>query len=113
MPVALCVETAAYLFAKHGLVVRIVSLPCFDVFDRQPRDYKLQVLPDGIPSLSVEVLATNGWERYTHEQFGLDRFGASAPYKDLYKKFDFAVQGVAAAPSTHTQIQTSLPRLAE
>ncbi|CAK7212557.1 Transketolase [Sporothrix eucalyptigena] len=93
--VSLCVEAAAYLAEKHGLNARVVSLPCFDVFDSQPLEYKLSVLPDGIPSLSVEVLATNGWERYTHEQFGLDRFGASAPYKDLYKKFDFTVEGVA------------------
>ncbi|OAA65644.1 Transketolase, bacterial-like protein [Niveomyces insectorum RCEF 264] len=93
--VSLCVEASACLSQTHGLRTRIVSLPCFDVFDRQPLDYKLSVLPDGIPSLSVEVLATNGWERYTHEQFGLDRFGASAPYKDLYKKFDFTAEGVA------------------
>ncbi len=42
-------------------------------------------MPDGVPSLSVEVMSTMGWERYTHEQFGLNRFGASGAYKDVYK----------------------------
>ncbi|OAA63405.1 Transketolase, bacterial-like protein [Niveomyces insectorum RCEF 264] len=93
--VSLCVEAAVFLNETHGIRARIVSMPCCDVFDRQPLSYKLSVLPDGIPSLSVEVMATNGWERYTHEQFGLNRFGGSAPAKDLYKKFDFTPEGVA------------------
>jgi transketolase len=63
----------------------VVSIPCFEVFDVQDKEYRLQVIPDGIPSLSVEVMSTLGWERYSHEQFGLNRFGASGPYKDVYK----------------------------
>jgi hypothetical protein len=60
-------------------------LPCFEVFDAQDKDYKLSVIPSGIPSLSVEVMSTMGWEKYSHEQFGLNRFGASGPYKEVYK----------------------------
>lgn len=93
--VSICVEAAKYLADNHGVKARIVSMPCFEVFDSQPKDYKLSVLPDGIPSLSVEVMSTMGWEKYTHEQFGLNRFGASGPYKDVYQKFEFTPEGVS------------------
>ncbi|KEY73738.1 hypothetical protein S7711_06314 [Stachybotrys chartarum IBT 7711] len=90
--VCICVDAAKYLEEKHGLKARIVSIPCFEVFDVQSKEYRLSVLPDGIPSLSVEVMSTMGWERYTHEQFGLNRFGASGAYKD---KFEFTPEGIA------------------
>ncbi|KMK62633.1 transketolase TktA [Aspergillus fumigatus Z5] len=83
--VSICIEAATYLKEKHNIVARVVSVPCFEVFDAQPKDYRLKVLPDGIPVLSVEALSTMGWERYSHEQFGLNRFGASGPYKEVYK----------------------------
>jgi transketolase len=82
--VGICVDAVKYLKEKHNLTARVVSIPCFEVFDAQPKEYKLSVLPDGIPSLSVEVMSTMGWERYTHEQFGINRFGASGAYKDVY-----------------------------
>lgn len=83
--VGICIDAVKYLKDNHNLVARVVSVPCFEVFDAQPKEYRLSVLPDGIPSLSVEVMSTMGWERYTHEQFGLNRFGASGAYKDVYK----------------------------
>lgn len=83
--VCICVDAVKELAEKHNIKARIVSMPCFEVFDAQSKDYKLSVLPDGIPSLSVEVMTTMGWERYTHEQFGINRFGASGAYKDVYK----------------------------
>ncbi|KAI0142261.1 transketolase [Xylariaceae sp. FL1272] len=93
--VCICVDAAKELAEKHNVKARIVSIPCFEVFDTQPKEYRLSVLPDGIPSLSVEVMSTLGWERYTHEQFGLNRFGASGAYKDVYKKFEFTAEGVS------------------
>jgi transketolase len=89
--VCICVD-AAKVLAQQGIKTRIVSLPCFEVFDAQPKEYRLSVLPDGIPSLSVEVMSTMGWERYTHEQFGLNRFGASGPYLDVYKVSNAIIQ---------------------
>ena len=83
--VGICVDAVKYLKEKHSLTARVVSIPCFEVFDAQDKAYRLSVLPDGIPSLSVEVMSTMGWERYTHEQFGLNRFGASGAYLDVYK----------------------------
>lgn len=83
--VSLCLEAVKYLAEKNNVKARVVSLPCVEVFDSQPKDYKLSVIPGGIPSLSVEVMSTLGWEKYSHEQFGLNRFGASGPYLDVYK----------------------------
>ncbi|GIJ83678.1 transketolase [Aspergillus pseudoviridinutans] len=93
--VSICIEAATYLKEKHNIVARVVSVPCFEVFDAQSKDYRLKVLPDGIPVLSVEALSTMGWERYSHEQFGLNRFGASGPYKEVYKKFEFTPEGIS------------------
>ncbi|KAI0849226.1 transketolase [Daldinia vernicosa] len=93
--VCICVDAVKYLQENHGLKARVVSIPCFEVFDAQSKEYRLSVLPDGIPSLSVEVMSTMGWERYTHEQFGLNRFGASGAYKDVYKKFEFTPEGIS------------------
>ena len=83
--VCICIEAVKYLKDKHNLTARVVSMPCFEVFDTQSKEYRLKVFPDGIPILSVEAMSTLGWERYSHEQFGLNRFGASGPYKDVYK----------------------------
>ena len=71
-------------------------MPCMEVFDAQDKDYRLSVIPDGIPTMSVEVMSTLGWEKYSHEQFGLNRFGASGAYKDVYKKFEFTAEGIAS-----------------
>ncbi|RJE18649.1 Transketolase [Aspergillus sclerotialis] len=92
--VNICVDAATFL-KKHGLTVRVVSVPCFEVFDSQDKAYKLKVLPDNVPILSVEAASTMGWERYAHEQFGLNRFGASGAYKDIYKKFEFTPEGIS------------------
>lgn len=92
--VCICIDAVKEL-EKKGIKARVVSIPCFEVFDAQTKDYRLSVLPDGIPSLSVEVMSTMGWERYTHEQFGLNRFGASGAYLDVYKKFEFTPEGIA------------------
>ena len=82
--VSLCVEAVKTL-SDQGVKARVVSMPCTEVFDAQPKEYQLQVIPDGIPAMSVEVMSTLGWEKYSHEQFGLNRFGASGAYKDVYK----------------------------
>ena len=82
--VSLCLEAVKTL-AEKGTKARVVSMPCVEVFDAQPKQYKLSCIPDGIPAMSVEVMSTLGWEKYSHEQFGLNRFGASGPYKDVYK----------------------------
>jgi transketolase len=93
--VSLCLEAVKYLKEHKNVTARVVSMPCMEVFDAQPKDYKLSVIPDGIPALSVEVMSTLGWEKYSHEQFGLNRFGASGPYKEVYAKFEFTPEGIS------------------
>jgi len=91
--VGICVDAVKTLGEK-GVKTRVVSLPCWEVFDAQPKEYRLSILPDGIPIMSVEVMSTVGWEKYSHEQFGLNRFGASGPYQKVYKKFEFTPEGI-------------------
>ncbi|KAF2659652.1 transketolase [Lophiostoma macrostomum CBS 122681] len=92
--VSICLEAVKTLKEKN-VAARVVSLPCVEVFDAQDKEYKLSVIPDGIPAMSVEVMSTLGWEKYSHEQFGLNRFGASGPYKKVYEKFEFTPEGIA------------------
>lgn len=98
--VSICVEAVKYLKDNHNVTARVVSLPCVEIFDAQPKEYKLKCLPDGIPSMSVEVMSTLGWEKYSNEQFGLNRFGASGAYKDVYK--------VSQQASSHVHSRTML-----
>jgi transketolase len=109
--VSLCLEAVKTLEGQ-GLTARVVSLPCWEVFDAQDKEYKLSVIPDGIPTLSVEVMSTLGWEKYSHEQFGLNRFGASGPYKEVY-----AVSSISKSnenqptTNTHRRSSSSPPRV--
>jgi len=82
--VGIAVDAVKVLKDKHGLNARIVSMPCVEVFDAQGKDYRMSVIQDGIPTMSFEAMSTLGWEKYSHEQFGLNRFGASGPYMDVY-----------------------------
>lgn len=86
---------AAAILEKQDIPARVVSIPCFEVFEQQEESFRLQVLPDDIPILSVEAASTLGWERYSHQQFGINRFGASAPPNELFKMFNLTPEGVA------------------
>jgi len=86
---------AAKVLKEQGVSARIVSLPDTHTFDRQTKEYQLSVFPDGVPILSVEVLSTSGWAKYSHQQFGIDRFGCSGKAPDVYKFFEFTPEGIA------------------
>ena len=91
---------AARELEKSGVAVRVVSLPCTQVFDRQPAEYRAHVLSATGARLVVEAGASDGWWRYVGARgavLGLDRFGHSAPAKALFEHFGFTVEGVAAA----------------
>jgi len=75
-------------------------MPSTSVFDRQPDDYKAQVLPKGLPRVSVEAGVTDFWRKYVGLDgavVGIDRFGESAPAQDLFKHFGFTPENVANA----------------
>ncbi|PCH38358.1 transketolase [Wolfiporia cocos MD-104 SS10] len=93
--VSIALEAAVQL-KSEGVTARVVSLPCWSVFDLQSKEYRLSVLRSGAPILSVEALSTFGWQKYSHEQFGLFGWGASGPYKKVYEKFGIAGSNIAA-----------------
>ena len=82
----------------EGMKVRVVSMPSWELFERQPREYREQVLPPSVRKrIAVETGSAIGWQRYV----GLDgaviarsQFGASAPLKDLLKQFGFTTENV-------------------
>ncbi|TNY21755.1 Transketolase, thiamine diphosphate binding domain-containing protein [Rhodotorula diobovata] len=92
--VAIAVE-AAELLSKQGVKARVASLPCWEVFRAQDSQYKLSVLPDGAPIVSVEAYTTMGWAEFSHAHCGIDTFGASAPAKQVYAKFGLTGEAVA------------------
>ena len=97
---ALCVAAAEAL-AGQNIATRVVSLPSWQLFDRQDEAYRQGVLPDAVKArVSVEAASTRGWDRYVGAHggmVGLDHFGASAPMKDLMNAFGFTVDNVVAA----------------
>ncbi|OCH95652.1 transketolase [Obba rivulosa] len=93
--VSIVLEAAQKLQAE-GIKARVVSLPCWSIFDQQPEEYRLSVLRSGAPILSVEALATLGWQKYSHEQYGLEGWGASGPYQKVYEKFGLTGSNLAA-----------------
>ncbi|KAI8391679.1 transketolase [Radiomyces spectabilis] len=78
---------AAKVLNEQGIPTRVVSMPCSEIFDEQPEEYKKSVFPAGLPVVSVEALGVWGWERYAHAHIGMRSFGASGPIADVYKKF--------------------------
>ncbi|OUM98307.1 MAG: transketolase [Paenibacillaceae bacterium ZCTH02-B3] len=86
--------------AAEGIRVRVVSMPSWDLFDRQPEAYRRSVLPPDIRArLAVEMAHPFGWERYVGEAgavLGIDRFGASAPGPRVTEEYGFTVDNVAA-----------------
>jgi transketolase len=90
---------AAKLLTADGIKVRVVSLPSWKIFDEQDSAYKANVLPGGVPRLSVEAGATQGWWKYVGldgDVIGLDRFGASAPGPIAMKELGFSAENIAA-----------------
>jgi transketolase len=82
-----------------GIRTRVVSMPCWELFDRQPRAYRDEVLPPSVRArVSIEQASTFGWDRYVGdagEMVGMHTFGASAPLKQLLKRFGFTPDRVA------------------
>jgi len=82
-----------------GIGARVVSLPCWELFDRQPQEYRDQVLPPSVKArVAVEQASTLGWDRYVGDggaMVGMRTFGASAPLKQLLVKFGFTPDQVA------------------
>jgi transketolase len=85
---------------SEGIRSRVVSMPSWDIFDHQSKEYRDSVLPPSVKArLAIEQASTFGWERYTGDSgriIGMKTFGASAPLKELQRKFGFEPELVVA-----------------
>ncbi len=97
--VSLCVEAQAKLKAE-GIDSRVVSMPCQELFDAEPKSYQDEVLLKGVPKLAVEAAATFGWHKYACDVIGMEGFGLSAPGNTLFKAFGFTAENIANRAKT-------------
>jgi transketolase len=105
--VALCLEAFERL-QRDGIKARVVSMPCWELFDDQPQEYQETVLPPGVKArVSVEQASVFGWAKYvgaTGHSIGMRSFGASAPLKDLVKRFGFTPERIVEAAREQLRI---------
>jgi transketolase len=104
--VSLCVAACEQL-KKDGVRARVVSMPSWELFERQTQEYREQVLPSSIKArVAVEQGVAMGWAQYvgvTGAVVGMKSFGASAPFQHLQKKFGFTVENIVAAAKAQLQ----------
>jgi transketolase len=95
--VNLAIETSHKL-AKEKIYSKVISMPCQDLFDQQSESYKKKILGESKIKISIEAASTNCWKKYVGTDgltFGIDTFGKSAPYKDIYKYFGLTAINIA------------------
>ena len=93
---------AVALLAAEGIGAAVVSMPCWEMFKRQPREYRREVLGNG-PRLGIEAAVRDGWDQWIGSDgvfIGMVGFGASAPAPALYEKFGITPEWVAGAASS-------------
>jgi transketolase len=89
-----CIE-AADVLAAEGIFARVVSMPCWELFDAAEDDYRAAVLPTAVPTLAVEAASSFGWERFSDDSVTFDHFGASAPGTQVLERLGYTAQNVA------------------
>lgn len=94
------INVAKELKEKQNINARVVSFPCWRLFDQQPVEYRRQVLsrhgPSGVPAVVIEPYAPNGWERYADAGINMRTFGHSLPGKYVYDHFGFTISPMAS-----------------
>jgi transketolase len=92
---------AQKMLAEQGVAARVVSFPCWELFDAMPQAYKDEVLPPSVTArVSIEAAISMGWQKYVGcegKVIALDHFGASAPFETLYKEFGLTPEAMVAA----------------
>jgi len=94
--VSLCVE-ASKLLAERGVGARVVSMPCWELFEETDDDYVDEVLPSEVPVLAVEAASGFGWSRWADDTLTVDEFGASGTGTSVLEDFGFTPEVVADA----------------
>jgi transketolase len=101
---------ARELLQQEGVGIRVVSLPCWELFEAQEQGYREEVLPAACPvRVAVEAAAPLGWERYVGPAgvvIGMTGFGASAPGGELHRHFGFTAENIAARTRALLAAQT-------
>jgi transketolase len=95
--VNLAIETSHKL-AKDKIYSKVISVPCQDIFDLQSKSYKQKILGETKFKISIEAASTDCWKKYVGTDgltFGIDAFGKSAPYKEIYKHFGLTAQNIS------------------
>jgi transketolase len=95
--VNLAIETSHKL-AKDKVYSKVISMPCLDLFDQQPELHKRKILGESKIIISIEAASTDCWKKYVGADgltFGIDAFGKSAPYKDIYKYFGLTAANIS------------------
>ena len=95
--VNLAIETSHKL-AKDKIYAKVISVPCQDVFDLQSKSYKKKILGETKFKISIEAASTDCWRKYIGTEglvFGIDTFGKSAPYKEIYKYFGLTAENIS------------------
>jgi len=95
--VNLAIETSHKL-AKDKIYSKVISMPCQDLFDQQSESYKRKILAESKNKISIEAASTDCWRKYVGTDglaFGIDAFGKSAPYNDIYKHFGLTATNIA------------------
>ena len=91
---------AGRILKDRGINASVVSMPCREMFDEQPKTYRDKVLPPDVKArVSIEAAATLGWHKYVGDSgvaIGIDHFGASAPYREIYRHFGLTAECMAA-----------------
>ena len=91
-------ELACKAGAELGDKARVVSMPCWELFEEQSDEYKESIFPKDCKAIvSIEAGSTFGWSKYAHKSIGRDDFGASAPAGILYKEFGITTEAMVAA----------------
>ncbi len=96
--VNLAIETSHKL-AKDKVYSKVISMPCQDLFDKQSQSYKKKILGESKIKISIEAASTDCWKKYVGADgltFGINTFGKSAPYKDIYKHFGLTAQNISS-----------------
>jgi transketolase len=94
--VNLAIETSLKL-AKDKIYTKVISVPCQDIFDKQSKSYKRKILGETSNKISIEAASTDCWKKYVGTEgltFGIDTFGKSAPYKEIYKHFGLTSENI-------------------
>jgi len=83
---------------EQNIESKVISMPCLELFEKQSNEYKNKILGKNSFKVTIEAGVTTGWEKYTSNgiSFGINSFGKSAPYKQIYKHFGLTSENIVS-----------------